>query len=216
MFRLWVNSCGFTGFACVYLPEHRAFTLDGEEEALAGSGLPGDTGPGWGLVQVGEHGLSSEQPLLESLDGGCGGNASGGHGDKGSMGVGKPPFLRTSPTACTAAGPGLAALAAAPSSSPGCAVALRPVPWSSPRSAFLLWVLLVAVRGGAVLLAVGGHPIPTPGGGEGELLLDRLRAEASGWLGSPPARSSYNPGVILEHDFLFLAYQWVLDLHLQV
>ena len=77
---------------------------------------------------MGEHGLSSEQPLPGSLDGGCGGNASGGHGDKGSMGVGKPAFLPTSPTACTAVGPGLAALAAAPSSPPGCVVALRPVP----------------------------------------------------------------------------------------
>ena len=51
---------------------------------------------------MGEHGFTSEQLLLGSLDGGSGGNASGGHGDKGSMGVGKPSFLPTSPTACTA------------------------------------------------------------------------------------------------------------------
>ena len=64
-------------------------------------------------VQVGEHGFTSEKLLLGSLDGGSGGIASGGHGSKGSMGVGKPPFLPTSPTACTARGPAWAALAAA-------------------------------------------------------------------------------------------------------
>lgn len=66
-------------------------------------------------------------------------------------------------------------------------------------------------------LRLVGTLSPRVVGGEGRLLLVRsaegLRLPL---IRQPSAQISYNPGGILAHCLLFLAYQRVLGLHLQV
>ena len=167
MFRLWVNSCVFSLALPVFIfqsimpsrwmEEKKPWQEQGSQERS---------------VQVGEHGFTSEKLLL-----GVPGWRIWRHcfwrpwkqgihgGREATLPTHKSHCLHSggSCLGCTGScsdGALLTLTSSVPTSSPGCAVALRPVPWSSPRSAFLLRVFLVAVRGCAACSWRAPYPHP--------------------------------------------------------